>query len=67
MSRLLVGLLLFVVAAPLPAQVPADRIAILSTALQAALQDPEARRVLLDQGGRIVASRCRCGLRWRHG
>ncbi|MEO3471152.1 tripartite tricarboxylate transporter substrate binding protein [Roseomonas sp. CAU 1739] len=39
-----------------PAHLPADRVAILSAALQAALQDPETRRVLLDQGGRIVAS-----------
>jgi tripartite-type tricarboxylate transporter receptor subunit TctC len=39
-----------------PAGVPADRLAILSNATKAALADPETRRVLTDQGGRIVAS-----------
>lgn len=39
-----------------PAGLPADRVAILHAAAKAALEDAETRRVLLDQGGRIVAS-----------
>jgi len=39
-----------------PAGLPADRLAILHAAAKAALEDAETRRVLLDQGGRIVAS-----------
>lgn len=39
-----------------PAGLPADRVAILSAATKAALDDPETRRVLLGQGGRIVGS-----------
>lgn len=39
-----------------PAGLPADRVAILSAATKAALEDAETRCVLLDQGGRIVAS-----------
>ncbi|MBR0649197.1 tripartite tricarboxylate transporter substrate binding protein [Roseomonas terrae] len=39
-----------------PAGIPADRLAILSAATKAALDDPETRRVLSEQGGRIVAS-----------
>lgn len=39
-----------------PAGIPADRIATLHGAAKAALEDAETRRVLTDQGGRIVAS-----------
>lgn len=39
-----------------PAGIPADRLATLHAALRAALEDAEARRQLLDQGGRIVGS-----------
>jgi tripartite-type tricarboxylate transporter receptor subunit TctC len=37
-----------------PAGLPADRLAVLHAALRAALEDAETRRILLDQGGRIV-------------
>jgi tripartite-type tricarboxylate transporter receptor subunit TctC len=39
-----------------PAGIPPDRVAILHAATTAALEDAETRRVLLDQGGRIIAS-----------
>ncbi len=39
-----------------PTGIPADRVAILSAATKAALEDEETRRVLLAQGGRIVGS-----------
>jgi tripartite-type tricarboxylate transporter receptor subunit TctC len=39
-----------------PAGLPADRVATLYAAARAALEDADTRRVLLDQGGRIVAS-----------
>jgi tripartite-type tricarboxylate transporter receptor subunit TctC len=39
-----------------PAGIPADRIATLNAALRAATEEGEARRVLADQGGRIVGS-----------
>ncbi|WP_245211812.1 Bug family tripartite tricarboxylate transporter substrate binding protein [Neoroseomonas oryzicola] len=39
-----------------PAGLPADRVATLHAAARAALEDADTRRVLLDQGGRIVAS-----------
>lgn len=39
-----------------PAGIPPDRVAILLAAVRAALEDPETRRQLLDQGGRIVGS-----------
>jgi tripartite-type tricarboxylate transporter receptor subunit TctC len=37
-----------------PAGLPPDRLAVLHAALRAALEDAETRRILLDQGGRIV-------------
>jgi tripartite-type tricarboxylate transporter receptor subunit TctC len=37
-----------------PAGIPPDRIAILHAATKATLEDAETRRVLLDQGGRII-------------
>ncbi|NMJ42928.1 tripartite tricarboxylate transporter substrate binding protein [Roseomonas sp. JC162] len=39
-----------------PAGLPPDRVATLYAAARAALEDADTRRVLLDQGGRIVAS-----------
>ena len=39
-----------------PAGMPADRVMILHGAVRAALEDEATRRVLLDQGGRIVGS-----------
>jgi tripartite-type tricarboxylate transporter receptor subunit TctC len=39
-----------------PAGIPADRVAILHAATKAALEDADTRRVLRDQGGRIVGS-----------
>ncbi len=39
-----------------PAGMPADRVMILHSALRAAMEDADTRRVLLDQGGRIVGS-----------
>mgnify|MGYP002780656431 FL=1 len=39
-----------------PAGIPPDRVATLLAAARAALDDPETRRQLLDQGGRIVGS-----------
>ncbi len=39
-----------------PAGLPPDRVATLHAAARAALEDADTRRVLLDQGGRIVAS-----------
>jgi tripartite-type tricarboxylate transporter receptor subunit TctC len=39
-----------------PAGIPAERIAVLHAAAKAALEDAETRRVLLEQGGRIVGS-----------
>jgi tripartite-type tricarboxylate transporter receptor subunit TctC len=39
-----------------PAGIPAERVAVLHAAAKAALEDEETRRVLLGQGGRIVAS-----------
>jgi tripartite-type tricarboxylate transporter receptor subunit TctC len=39
-----------------PAAIPADRVAILHAAIRAAVEDPETRRQLLDQGGRVVGS-----------
>jgi tripartite-type tricarboxylate transporter receptor subunit TctC len=39
-----------------PAGIPADRVETLSSALRATVQDGDARRALLDQGGRIVGS-----------
>jgi len=39
-----------------PAGIAPDRVAILHAAARAALQDPETRRLLLEQGGRIVGS-----------
>jgi len=39
-----------------PAGIPADRIATLNAAVRAATEEGEARRVLTDQGGRIVGS-----------
>ncbi|MGG5822450.1 Bug family tripartite tricarboxylate transporter substrate binding protein [Falsiroseomonas sp. HW251] len=39
-----------------PARIPPDRVAKLYEGVQAALQDPDARRTLTEQGGRIVGS-----------
>jgi tripartite-type tricarboxylate transporter receptor subunit TctC len=39
-----------------PAGIPADRVATLNAAVRAATEDAEARRVLTEQGGRIVGS-----------
>jgi tripartite-type tricarboxylate transporter receptor subunit TctC len=39
-----------------PAAMPADRVAILHAAVRAAIEDSEARRQLLDQGGRVIGS-----------
>lgn len=39
-----------------PAAIPAERIALLHAAVRAAVENAEARRQLLDQGGRIVGS-----------
>jgi len=39
-----------------PAGLPAERVAILHAAVRGALDDPATRRVLLDQGGRVVGS-----------
>lgn len=39
-----------------PAGIPPERMTILSAALRAAVEEPETRRALLEQGGRIVGS-----------
>jgi len=39
-----------------PAGLPADRVQTLHAAILAAVQDPQARQQLLDQGGRVVGS-----------
>jgi len=39
-----------------PAGIPADRLAALASAAQAALADPETRQALINQGGRVVGS-----------
>lgn len=39
-----------------PAGIPADRVAALANAAQAALADPETRQALVNQGGRVVGS-----------
>jgi tripartite-type tricarboxylate transporter receptor subunit TctC len=39
-----------------PAGIPADRISILAEAARGALQDPETRRLLMEQGGRVIGS-----------